>query len=115
MRPIHWRTTGSKIAASLAIGVLVALSFGGIADKTAQDYTETGFHRALITYATARAINGIISVAQGTEVAIQPGGGGEARPAGRKDTPRARPARQPPEPRRRRPGLSAAPALWAAH
>ena len=76
MRPRHWRTTGGKIAASLAIGALVALSFGGIADKTAQDYTETGFRRALITYATARAINGIISVAQGTEVAIQPGGVG---------------------------------------
>jgi hypothetical protein len=76
MRAIDRRTTWGKIAASLAIGVLVALSFGGIADKTAQDYTETGFRRALITYATARAINGIISVAQGTEVAIQPGGVG---------------------------------------
>ena len=71
---INRRTKLVKIASSLTMALLVALSFGGNADKIGQEYTETAFKRALITFASARAINGIISVAQGTEVAIQPGG-----------------------------------------
>jgi hypothetical protein len=74
MGTINRRTTVAKFAASLTMALLVTLSFGGNADKTGQEYTETGFKRALITFASARAINGLISVAQGTEVAIQPGG-----------------------------------------
>ena len=74
MGTIKRRTTVAKIAASLTMALLVTLSFGGNADKAGQEYTETGFKRALITFASARAINGLISVAQGTEVAIQPGG-----------------------------------------
>ena len=70
----NWRTRLGKLAASLTMALLVALSFGGNADKTGEEFTETGFKRALITFASARAINGLISVAQGTEVAIQPGG-----------------------------------------
>jgi hypothetical protein len=54
--------------------LLVALSFSGDADRIGEQYTQTGFTRALITFASARAINGVISVAQGTEVAVQPGG-----------------------------------------
>ena len=37
---------------------------------------ESAFKRALITWAIARGLNGVISVAQGTEVAIQPAGVG---------------------------------------
>jgi len=70
----NWRPWLARIAASLTMAFLVALSFGGNADKTGEEFTETGFKRALITFASARAINGLISVAQGTEVAIQPGG-----------------------------------------
>ena len=64
----------ARTTASLAMALLVALSFGGNADRTGEEFTETGFKRAMITFASARAINGLISVAQGTEVAIQPGG-----------------------------------------
>ncbi len=74
METVNRRTKRAKIAASLTTVLLIALSFGGIADKIGQDYTETGFKRALITFASARAINGLISVAQGTELAIEPGG-----------------------------------------
>lgn len=74
MGTINLRTKLAKIVASLTMVLLVALSFSGNADKIGQEYTETGFKRALITFASARAINGLISVAQGTEVAIQPGG-----------------------------------------
>ena len=65
-----------KVALSLTMLLLVAVSFNGNADKVGQEYTETGFKRALVTFASARAINGLISVAQGTEVAIQPAGVG---------------------------------------
>jgi hypothetical protein len=76
MGPVNRWTMLAKIAASLTMVLLVAVSFYGNADKVAQEYTETGFKRALITFASARAINGLISVAQGTEVAIQPAGMG---------------------------------------
>jgi hypothetical protein len=74
METISRRTNLAKIAASLTMVLLVVLSLGGNADQIGQEYTETAFKRALITFDSARAINGLISVAQGTEVAIQPGG-----------------------------------------
>lgn len=43
-------------------------------DQNAEDYTEQGIKRTLVTYAVARSLNGVISVAQGTEVAISPAG-----------------------------------------
>lgn len=45
-------------------------------DNTAQSATEASFKRALATFALARALNGVISVAQGTEIAVQPVGVG---------------------------------------
>lgn len=74
MVTINLRTKPAKLAVSLAMLLFVVLSFGGITDKVGQEYTETSFNRALVTFASARALNGLISVFQGTEVAIQPGG-----------------------------------------
>lgn len=45
-------------------------------DDVAESYTEQGIKRTLITYAVSRSMNGIISVAQGTEVAVSPAGVG---------------------------------------
>jgi hypothetical protein len=45
-------------------------------DNIGQSHVDTAFKRALIGYALARGLNGVISVAQGTEVAIQPAGVG---------------------------------------
>ncbi len=56
--------------------LLVVLSFSGSLDKLSESYTQDAFNRALLTYGIARAINGVISVAQGTEVAVQPAGFG---------------------------------------
>lgn len=56
--------------------VASALAFSGIADTTSNDYAKQAFKRALVTFAVARTLNGVISVAQGTEVAIEPGGVG---------------------------------------
>lgn len=42
----------------------------------AEEQAQAGLKRALATFAAARALNGVISVAQGTEVAVEPAGVG---------------------------------------
>lgn len=56
--------------------VLVALALSGAADRRGEVQVEAGFQRALVAFALARALNGVISVVQGTEVAVQPAGVG---------------------------------------
>ncbi len=43
-------------------------------DQDGKKYIDRAFNRALITFGLAKSLNGIISLAQGTEVAIQPAG-----------------------------------------
>jgi hypothetical protein len=45
-------------------------------DRYAEQEYENLFQRALITFALARALNGVISAVQGTELALQPAGVG---------------------------------------
>lgn len=45
-------------------------------DRSAESNYQNAFKRALVTFALARTLNGVISVAQGTELALQPGGVG---------------------------------------
>jgi hypothetical protein len=59
-----------------AAAVLVALSWLKPLDRSAEEHLKAGLKRALATYAVARTINGVISVAQETGVAVQPGGVG---------------------------------------
>lgn len=59
----------------LAIAV-IALAWLGPLDRAAEDQAQAGLKRALATFAAARALNGVISVAQGTEVAVEPAGVG---------------------------------------
>ncbi len=47
-----------------------------IADEIGQSHVDEAFKRALIAFAIARGLNGVISVAQGTEIALQPAGVG---------------------------------------
>ena len=61
---------------SAGLFLLVVLAFQGGMDSAGRTYTEQGFKRALITYGIARGLNGVISVAQGTEVSLQPAGVG---------------------------------------
>jgi hypothetical protein len=65
----------SWLLAVLAAGAL-ALAWLGPLDQLAEDQAQAGLKRALTTFAAARALNGIISVAQGTELAIEPAGVG---------------------------------------
>lgn len=60
--------------ALILVAALVA--FSGIMDDASQTIAEDSFKRALVTFAAARTLNGVISAAQGTEVALEPGGVG---------------------------------------
>lgn len=63
-----------KLILSLICLLLAVTAYTGLVDSVGRDYTDKGFKRALVTFAVARSLNGVISVAQGTEVALQPAG-----------------------------------------
>ena len=71
---IDSRTTRLVLGLVTIISVLVAAS--GIADRHGREYLEQSMARTLVTFGIARALNGVISVAQGTEVAFEPAGVG---------------------------------------
>lgn len=56
--------------------VAIVIAFFGVIDQKGETYTDNAFNRALITFGVARSINGVISVAQGTEIAVHPAGFG---------------------------------------
>ena len=64
------------IAAAAAVVVLALGSWFSVLDSTADQQVDAGLKRALVSFAAARALNAVISVAQGTEVAVEPGGVG---------------------------------------
>ncbi len=59
-----------------ALCALLAVVWLAPPDAAAARQVEAGLKRALVTWAAARALNAVISVAQGTEVALEPGGVG---------------------------------------
>ena len=68
------KTQLNKILISLLLAACVFLAHFNWLDTLAEDYTEQGIKRTLITYGITRSLNGVISVAQGTEVAVSPAG-----------------------------------------
>ena len=66
--------SGVRVGLALVIAAFVALSWLTPLDSVAHQYVDAGLKRALVSFATARALNAAISVAQGTEVAVQPAG-----------------------------------------
>lgn len=60
----------------LIVAAMVACSWMAPLESAANQYVDAGLKRALISFASARALNAVISVAQGTEVAVQPAGVG---------------------------------------
>ncbi len=55
---------------------LIVLALQGGADRLGKSFVDEAFSRALITFGVARGLNAVLSVAQGTEVAVQPAGVG---------------------------------------
>ncbi len=60
----------------LLLLALVACAWFAPLDAPAGEKVDAGLKRALVSFATARALNGVISVAQGTELSLQPAGVG---------------------------------------
>lgn len=65
-----------KLGVSLVAIIIALTAYVGWLDNMGEQYTQQGLKRALITYGVARGLNGVISVAQGTEVAFEPVGVG---------------------------------------
>jgi len=65
-----------QIGVAAALLLAAALSLLPVVDQRAQESYEPLFQRALVTFALARTLNGVISAVQGTELALQPAGVG---------------------------------------
>ncbi|MDD2894124.1 MAG: hypothetical protein PHF20_09385, partial [Halothiobacillaceae bacterium] len=63
------------------LALAVALVWLRPLDVMAQSYVDSGLKRALVTFASARALNAVLSLAQSTSVSIQVGAGVSAHPA----------------------------------
>ena len=75
------RTFGASAATVLLLSA-AALSWWGALDRAASERTHAAMQRALVTFALTRTLNGVISVAQGTELAFEPAGVGVVVSAG---------------------------------
>lgn len=64
----------TKVLRTILIVLIAGVAISGLVDTRSQQYAQQSLNRALVTFAAARTLNGVISVAQGTEVAIEPGG-----------------------------------------
>lgn len=63
-----------KLFLSLIFILAIIFNSNQILDTSGKQDIDKAFNRALITFGIAKTLNGVISVAQGTEVAIQPAG-----------------------------------------
>lgn len=61
---------------TVVVAFTIVLSVFNPVDRIAEREYESLFERALITFALARTLNGLISAVQGTELALQPAGVG---------------------------------------
>ena len=65
-----------QVFLAICMAAIVVCSWLGPLDAPATEQVDAGLKRALISFATARALNGVISVVQGTQVSAQPFGVG---------------------------------------
>ena len=65
-----------RIGLALLVAATLVCSWTAPLDSAAVQLVDAGLKRALVSFATARALNAVISVAQGTEVSLQPLGFG---------------------------------------
>lgn len=65
-----------KALAAFTMAAVLACAWLAPLDAPAMRQVDAGLKRALLSFATARLLNGVISVAQGTEASVQPFGVG---------------------------------------
>jgi hypothetical protein len=68
--------TPRRALAMLLVAVMVACAWLAPLDAAANRQIDAGLKRALLSFAAARTLNAIISVAQGTQISLQPLGVG---------------------------------------
>jgi hypothetical protein len=66
--------SNKKFVVTLLIVLCALGAVSGQVDSLSKNYIENALKNALVTIVIARTLNGVISVAQGTEVALEPGG-----------------------------------------
>ena len=66
----------ARIAGTVLLACMVAVSWGGWLDARGAAHLDASFQRALVSFALARTLNGVISVVQETQIALQPAGVG---------------------------------------
>lgn len=69
-----------RFAILLTLASIVAFSWLKPLDATAKSQIDEGFNRAVASFAVARVLNGVISVAQGTEISFSLGVGATLTP-----------------------------------
>lgn len=65
-----------RLATTLLVVLAVVVSHFGWLDARGGEHLDAAFQRALVAFALARTLNGVISVVQETQVALQPAGVG---------------------------------------
>ncbi|MEJ2539633.1 MAG: hypothetical protein P8188_06645 [Gemmatimonadota bacterium] len=78
-RPLWLQARPWMLVLAVVAGVL---SLDGSLDRGAQAGTDRVFRQALLTYAAARSLDAAVSLAEGTELALEPGGVGVTISAG---------------------------------
>ena len=73
---VHQRPTMRHWTLAALVAAVVLMSSLSTVDRYAEREYQNLFERALITFALARTLNGVISAVQGTELALQPAGVG---------------------------------------
>ncbi len=63
-----------RLGLAALLATVILCSWLAPLDRAASEQVDAGLKRALVSFATARALNAVISVAQGTEVAFEPAG-----------------------------------------
>jgi hypothetical protein len=66
----------ARVAGLIAVILIVACSWLPVVQEQADAAIDAGFKRSLVSFASARALNGLISVLQGTELGLHPLGVG---------------------------------------
>ena len=73
--PSHrWKSNLWYIVLGAGLVAMIVVSFARPIDRSGESQLDDAFTRALIGFGIARTLNGVISVAQGTEFAVQPAG-----------------------------------------
>lgn len=81
MHPVQPSRRKRGVIIAVLIGML-ALCWSGLIERVAKTEAEQALNRVGIAFTLARTLNGLISVAQGTEIALQPAGVGVTLTAG---------------------------------